>query len=162
MKNITHYNIELDEGVKEMIKLSKKGQSIMEYAVLISLVIAALTGMQLYVKRGLQARIKDASDNLPNYVATEAGLAGQVFNEGHTQYEPYYRGDSETTSTSTSGTEQFVVGGDSGQRLVTGQTRSITGSSTTGSWVNVDSGDIPTGGDPVEDPVDPVDPTPSW
>ncbi len=127
-----------------MIRLNKKGQSIMEYAVLVSLVIAALTGMQLYVKRGLQAKIKDASDNIPNYVRGKTELlAGEIYNEGHTQYEPYYRGDSTTTSTSVSGTEKFVVTGDSGQRQVTGRTRKITGNSTTGGWLNVDTGDLP-------------------
>ncbi len=128
-----------------MIRLNKKGQSIMEYAVLISLVIAALTGMQLYVRRGLQARIKDASDNLPNYVQTgKAGLlSGTIFKEGHTQYEPYYRGASETESTTVSGTEQYVSDDDGGKRQLTGQTRKITGSSTTGSWTGADTGDIP-------------------
>lgn len=128
-----------------MIKLNKKGQSIMEYAILVSLVIAALTGMQLYVRRGLQARIKDASDNLPNYVQTEqAGLdAGTIFNAGHTQYEPYYRGDSETTSTTKPGTQKFIAKDDSGQRELTGQTRSITGESTIGHWTNWDTGDMP-------------------
>ncbi len=126
-----------------MIKLNKKGQSIMEYAILVSLVIAALTGMQLYVRRGLQARIKDASDNLPNYVQREAGVEpGAIFNEGHIQYEPYYRGDSETTSTSGRGTEKFVAKDDGGQRELTGQSRSTTGSTTIGSWRNVDTGDI--------------------
>ena len=127
-----------------MIRLNKKGQSIMEYAVLVSLVIAAITGMQLYVRRGLQAKIKDASDNLPNYITTQSGMAaGTVFNEGHTQYEPYYRGDSETVSTTARGTEKFITGkDDTGQRELTGQTRLIAGDSTIGSWRNVDTGDI--------------------
>ncbi len=126
-----------------MIKLNKKGQSIMEYAILVSLVIAALTGMQLYVKRGLQARIKDASDNLPNYVQNEAGVvSGAIFNEGHIQYEPYYRGDSETTSTTERGSEKFIAKDDGGQRELTGQTRSTTGNATIGHWLHVDTGDL--------------------
>ena len=127
-----------------MIKLNKKGQSIMEYAVLVSLVIAAITGMQLYVRRGLQAKIKDASDNLPNYITTQSGMtAGTVFNEGHTQYEPYYRGDSETVSTSARGTEKFIAAkDDTGARELTGQTRLITGDSIIGSWRNVDTGNL--------------------
>ena len=128
-----------------MIKLNKKGQSIMEYAILVSLVIAALTGMQLYVRRGLQARIKDASDNLPNYVQTEgAGLdAGTIFKEGHTQYEPYYRGDNDTESTTTRGTEKFIAEDGGGQRELTDQTRKTTGSATIGHWTNWDTGDMP-------------------
>ena len=128
-----------------MIKLNKKGQSIMEYAIMVSLVITALTGMQLYVKRGLQARIKDASDNLPNYIqTTEAGMtAGTIFNEGHVQYEPYYRGASEIESITASGTEKYIASDSAGQRQLTGQTRTITGDSTTGHWSNWDTGDMP-------------------
>jgi len=41
---------------------NKKAQSTAEYAILIGLVIAAVVGMQTYVKRGIQGRYKDASD----------------------------------------------------------------------------------------------------
>lgn len=36
----------------------------MEYAILIAVVIGALIGMQTYVKRGLQGRLKAASDDV--------------------------------------------------------------------------------------------------
>jgi Flp pilus assembly pilin Flp len=42
---------------------NRKAQSTAEYAVLIALVVAAVVGMQTYVKRGVQARVKDASDD---------------------------------------------------------------------------------------------------
>ena len=127
-----------------MIKLNKKGQSIMEYAILVSLVITALTGMQLYVRRGLQAKIKDASDNLPNYIRKQTDVAsGDIFNEGHTQYEPYYRGGSETESTTTRGTEKFIAKDEAGQRELTDQSRSTKGFTTIGSWTNWDTGDMP-------------------
>lgn len=44
-----------------MLKHKCAGQSIAEYAVVIGLVIAAVVAMQIYVKRGLQAKIHDAS-----------------------------------------------------------------------------------------------------
>jgi hypothetical protein len=44
-------------------RFSKKGQSTAEYAIVIALVIGALLGMQKYVKRGLQGRVKDALDD---------------------------------------------------------------------------------------------------
>ena len=138
-----------------MIKLNKKGQSIMEYAVLVSLVIAAITGMQLYVRRGLQARIKDASDNLPNYIQTQEGgaalEAGTIFNDGHIQYEPYYRGARDSDSTTTSGTKKYIADDEGGMRQLTGQTRKITGSTSTGAWWGYDTGDKP----PEPDPIDP-------
>ena len=42
----------------------RRGQSIVEYAVLIAMVIAALTGMQIYAKRGIQAGVKAAADQI--------------------------------------------------------------------------------------------------
>lgn len=41
-----------------------KGQSILEYAIILGLVAAALTTMQVYLKRGIQAGIKVAADEL--------------------------------------------------------------------------------------------------
>lgn len=40
----------------------RRGQNTAEYAILIGLVVAAAIGMQTYVKRGLQAKAKDAGD----------------------------------------------------------------------------------------------------
>lgn len=40
------------------------GQAITEYAILIGVVVAALLGMQVYAKRGLQAGIKATADHL--------------------------------------------------------------------------------------------------
>ena len=45
-----------------MSRRSSKGQSTAEYAIVIGLVIAAAVAMQVYVKRGLQGKIKDATD----------------------------------------------------------------------------------------------------
>lgn len=49
---------------KHSIPLNKKAQSIAEYAVFISMMVAAIAMMQLYVKRGLQARYGDAAYDL--------------------------------------------------------------------------------------------------
>ena len=45
-----------------MNRLGKKGQNTAEYAILIGLVIAGALTMQIYVKRGMQGRVHDASD----------------------------------------------------------------------------------------------------
>lgn len=42
----------------------KKAQTVAEYAILIGLVIAAITGVQFFVKTGIQRQIKDAVDYL--------------------------------------------------------------------------------------------------
>ncbi len=44
--------------------INKKGQNTAEYAILIALVIAAAIGVQTYVKRGWQGRVKDESDRI--------------------------------------------------------------------------------------------------
>ena len=41
-----------------------KGQSTLEYAVLIIIIIGALLTIQVYIKRGVQGRLKSASDDI--------------------------------------------------------------------------------------------------
>ncbi|UCC95660.1 MAG: hypothetical protein JSW40_02645 [Candidatus Omnitrophota bacterium] len=61
-----------------LIKL-KKAQSTAEYAILLSLVIAAAMGIQNYVRRALQARVYDAV----HYYASETSELGDTV-----QWEP--------------------------------------------------------------------------
>ena len=68
-----------------MRRVGCAGQSTAEYAILIAIVIAAMVGMQTYMKRGLQAKYKDASDTLTQQVG-EGDFALQQME----QYEPYY------------------------------------------------------------------------
>ena len=42
----------------------RKGQSSVEYAVLIIVIIGALLAIQVYIKRGIQGRLKSASDDI--------------------------------------------------------------------------------------------------
>lgn len=60
---------------------NKKAQQTAEYALLISLVVAAIIAMQTYAQRTIQARIRDASQHLTN-ATNELGTTAQ--------YEPYY------------------------------------------------------------------------
>ena len=43
---------------------ARQGQSTLEYAVLIIVIIAALAAIQTYIKRGVQGRLKSASDDI--------------------------------------------------------------------------------------------------
>lgn len=43
---------------------NKRGQSVIEYSLLIMLLIAAYLSMQMYIKRGIQGRWKDTIDGL--------------------------------------------------------------------------------------------------
>ncbi len=65
---------------RKLIK-NKKAQQTAEYALLISLVVAAIIAMQTFAQRTIQARIRDAS----GYLAKQTSAMGQT-----NQYEPYY------------------------------------------------------------------------
>ena len=73
-----------------MFRLLKKGQSTAEYAIVIGLVIAAAVAMQIYVKRGIQAKMKDATD----YTDPAATSIMRT-----SQYEPDYQTTQNLTST---------------------------------------------------------------
>ena len=42
----------------------QKGQSTLEYAILIIIIIGALLSIQVYIKRGVQGRLKSATDDI--------------------------------------------------------------------------------------------------
>ena len=69
----------------------KKGQSTLEYAVLIVIIIAALLAMNQYIKRGLQGRLKIATDDI-----------GDQFSPGNTNYR-------KTTTTGALEAQQFGI-----------------------------------------------------
>jgi Flp pilus assembly pilin Flp len=76
---------------------NKKAQNTAEYALLISLVVAAVIAMQTYAQRAIQARIRGASI----YMANQTSALGNT-----TQYEAYYQSsdydvDRESTETTT-------------------------------------------------------------
>ena len=53
--------------------MSRRGQSTLEYAVLIAVVAAAAIAMQIYVKRGIQGRLRSSADSI-----------GEQYAPGHT------------------------------------------------------------------------------
>jgi len=57
-----------------MLRQSRKGQSTAEYAIVIGLVIAAAVAMQVYVKRGIQAKVKGAVDFDPSTGITNSAV----------------------------------------------------------------------------------------
>jgi hypothetical protein len=79
--------------------------------------------MQLYVRRGLQARIKTGADQLPGMVLGQAASAGfgvnaSLMGNATDQYEPYYyrNAASAMVSTSAEGTERGTISGTGGVR----------------------------------------------
>ena len=69
-----------------MYRITKKGQSMLEYAILLCVVVAALLVMQFYVKRAYQGRMKSEADQLSR------------------QYAPGHTTGTTTTTSSGSGT----------------------------------------------------------
>lgn len=69
-------------------KRNNKGQSTLEYAVLIIIVIGALLSIQVYIKRGIQGRLKSAADDI-----------GDQFSPGNTNFTRTVTTRSETKDT---------------------------------------------------------------
>lgn len=75
---------------------NKKGQSTVEYAIVVGVVVAALVAMQTYVKRGLQARYHDGIQFLVKETNINSTDNNVTFGNT-TQYEPYYLSSSYIT-----------------------------------------------------------------
>jgi Flp pilus assembly pilin Flp len=88
-------------------RLGKKAQTTAEYAILVALVVGAVVTMQVYIKRGLQGRIRDVVD----HAGTSGEIAGSSFSFSGNQYEPYYTSSNVTTSQDTGETKTLQTGG---------------------------------------------------
>lgn len=60
--------------------LNKRAQSTLEYAVIIAVVVAALIAMQAYVKRGLQGKYRQASDDIGEQYSPGRTTSNQTIN----------------------------------------------------------------------------------
>ena len=107
-----------------MFRITRKGQSTAEYAIVIGLVIAAIVAMQVYVKRGLQGKVKDAVD----YKASGDTVTGTT-----SQYEPYYASSSMESSRKATEKAEVSKGGGVIRTIGgEGEVSSRTGTQTTG------------------------------
>ncbi|MCX5711212.1 MAG: hypothetical protein NT060_04585 [Candidatus Omnitrophica bacterium] len=98
------------------IRLNKrKAQSTLEYAVIIGVVVGALIMMQVYVKRGLQGKMKEASDQIGD------------------QYSPTQSSATTTTQSSVNSTENVVGGNDAYTKSTTNQSQNRDTTQNTGS-----------------------------
>lgn len=95
-----------------MRKANRRAQSVVEYAVLFSVVAAVVIGMQLYVKRGAQAKLKQASDHFALTTGDAKAGGPTLGGEAILQYEPYYTAAGNyTTGTNNTQIEQMTAGG---------------------------------------------------
>ena len=79
---------------------TRSGQSMAEYAIVLTVVIGAIVAMQLFVKRGLQGKVKDAAD----LVVVPGGA-------GTKQFEPDNASSSYTVTQSQKGRDDYNTGG---------------------------------------------------
>jgi len=119
-----------------MLKLlrNKRAQNTAEYAILFAVVIGAFSVMQMYVRRGLNARIKDGVNTIPSIVlGQQTDLAGTTVFTAQNQYEPYYiRGGSvDMTNETSEGKETGTITEAGGVRDLTGATSTRHGSQET-------------------------------
>ncbi len=87
-----------------------RGQSTAEYAIVFAVVLAAILGMQIFVKRGMNARLKDASDSSMDAVWTKLGKSGTPA-ATDLQYEPYYATSDYAVTQDTSHRDLVEAGG---------------------------------------------------
>lgn len=79
-------------------RLGRKGQSTLEYAVLIVVIIAALIAMQVYLKRGIQGKMRESADTI-----------GEQFSPGITQGNKYTVTWMNQTTTSDRWSERTII-----------------------------------------------------
>lgn len=80
------------------IRLNKRGQSTLEYGVIIAVVVAALLAMQMYMKRGLQGRLGQAADDV-----------GEQFSPLHTTKSSSISTNVQSTETVSGGANPITV-----------------------------------------------------
>lgn len=90
-----------------MLREFRKGQSTLEYALIIAVVAGALIAMQVYIKRGVQGKLKATADEIGE------------------QYSPGYTTSNTVTVTGTT-TNESLAGGVTSSSSVTTQSRDET------------------------------------
>ncbi|MCX5709645.1 MAG: hypothetical protein NT088_02815 [Candidatus Omnitrophica bacterium] len=97
-----------------------RAQTTAEYAILFAIVVGAFIAMQVYIKRGLQGRIKDVVDAR----GSGGSVGGNTLTFNTSQYEPYYVQSNAQTQQSSNESEGESLGG--GVSKTTNQRTNVT------------------------------------
>lgn len=89
-------------------KTWNSAQTVAEYAIFLSIVVLVFTGMNMYIKRGMAARLKDAAD-LPLFAHQRLGYATNSFTTN--QYEPLYTSRTALAGYDSRGSQAMFRGG---------------------------------------------------
>lgn len=91
-----------------MFRHSSRGQSTLEYVILLGFVIAALIAMGIYMKRGFEGKLRSSTDDIgEQYSAgyTTGSFSTTVFQNQNESTSPSGGSSSSTTTRSRSGSE---------------------------------------------------------
>lgn len=81
-----------------------RAQSTLEYAIIVTVAVAALLAMQIYFKRGIQGKLKDSSDNIGSQYAAELTTDNSTVTTATTSTESTVPGAGSTSTVNTSST----------------------------------------------------------
>jgi len=97
--------------------MRSKAQSTAEYAIVIGLVIAAAIAMQVYVRRQMQGKIRDATNYTDADAQNKYGIGGGGTDD---QYEPYYASSDVNSTSKQEETVKATTGGAVNRELAQG------------------------------------------
>lgn len=75
---------------------NRKGQSTLEYAILVIVIIGALLAIQVYIKRGIQGRLKSATDDIGDQFSVGNQKLDRTETVTHATNETFNAGVSKT------------------------------------------------------------------
>ncbi len=78
-----------------------RAQSTLEYAIIVTVAIAALLAMQVYFKRGLQGKLKESADNIGSQYAAELTTDSSTVTTATTSSEATTPGAGTTSTVNT-------------------------------------------------------------
>jgi len=87
------------------IHLNKKGQGTLEYAVIIAVIVAALIAMQNYVKRGMQGKLRESTDNIGEQFAPKDTSVDTTVDLNATSHDQIWGGGAPHSETGTNQTQ---------------------------------------------------------
>ena len=85
-----------------MFRHSSRGQSTLEYVILLGFVVAALIAMGIYMKRGFQGKLRESTDQVGEQYSAGKTLSNYTTTSTMTQSESTAPGGISATSSSSS------------------------------------------------------------
>ena len=116
---------------------NRRGQQFAEYALVLGLVVLAVSAMTIYFARSMKGKIKSAADHMGDGLTLNAG-----YTDVPVQYNEYYNENELTTKTDMNVNEAYQTGGavartsQSEKAQRTGTARTGTGFSQDDFWNN--------------------------